>query len=112
MDICFCNLIVDVNNVSMIPTDNPLTIREGTQREVRCVVNSNAVPAPNITWYLGLTDITNTTGTDKTSINITGNREDNKKTLQCRASNNNKTTRTANTMLNVECKFSDIPSDY
>lgn len=105
MDICFCNLIVDVNNVSMIPTDNPLTIREGTRREVRCVVNSNAVPVPIISWYLDSKDITSRAGTDTTSIIITGNRTDNTKMIECRATNNNKFPKTASTILNIECKF-------
>lgn len=96
---------VEVYNVSISPSDNPLTIRESTQMKVRCLVNSNAVPAPNITWYLGSTDITYMAGTDITSINITGNRTDNTKTLECRASNSNKPPQTANTTLNVECKY-------
>lgn len=100
MDFC----TVDVHNVSLIPNDNPLTIREGNQTEVRCVVNSNALPAPTITWYLGSTDITNIAGTDTTSITITGNRMNNTNMLICRAENNNKT-KTANTTLNVECKL-------
>lgn len=105
MNICFDNLIVDVNNVSMIPTDNPMTIREGAQREFRCVVNSNAVPAPNFNWYLDSTDITSRAGTDTTSIIITGNRTDNTKMIECRATNNNKFPKTASTILNIECKF-------
>lgn len=107
MDICFCNLIVDVNNVSMIPTDYPLTIREGTKREVRCVVNRNAVPAPNINWYLDSSEITSRAGTDTTAI-LTGNRADNTKTLQCTATNNNKFSKTASTILNIECKLGFI----
>lgn len=102
---------VDVYNVSLIPCDNLLAFREGSQREFRCLVNSNAVPAPTITWYLGSTDITSRAGTDTTSITLTGNRIDNMKTLQCRATNNNKPSKSANTTLNVECKFSDIPSE-
>lgn len=112
MDICFCNLIVDVNNVSMIPTDNPLTIREGTQREVRCVVNSNAVPAPIISWYLDSKDITSRAGTDTTSIIITGNRTDNTKMIECRATNNNKFPKTASTILNIECKFGYLTNRF
>lgn len=103
---------VNVRNVSLIPSDNPLAIKEGTQREVRCVVNSNAVPAPTITWYLGSTNITYVAGTDTTFITLTGTRTDNMKTLQCRAINNNKSPKTASTTLNVECKFSEIPSEY
>ena len=59
---------VDVHNVSLVPSDNPLTIWEGTQIEVQCVVNSNAVPTPTITWYLGSTNITSTASINKTSI--------------------------------------------
>lgn len=105
MDICLCNLIVDVNNVSMIPADNPLIVREGAQKEVRCVVNSNAFPAPNINWYLDSTDITSRAGTDTTSIIITGNRTYNTKMIECRATNNKKIPKTASTILNIECKF-------
>lgn len=105
MDICFGNLIVDVINVSMIPSDNPLTIREGAQREIMCVVNNNAVLAPNINWYLDSTDITSRAGTDATSIIITGNRTDNTKMIECRATNNKKFPKTASTILNIECKF-------
>lgn len=98
---------VDVFNVSLIPIDNPLTIREGTQKNVRCIVNSNAAPAPTITWYLGSTDITSRAGTNASSITLMGNRTDNTKTLQCRATNNNnKPPKTARTTLNVECKYS------
>lgn len=103
-DICFL-YTVDVQNISISPSDNPLTFREGTQMEVRCVVNSNAVPAPNITWSLGSTYITSIAGTYTTSITLTGNRTDNNKTLQCRATNNNKTPKTASTVLNIECEY-------
>lgn len=96
----------------MLSSDNPLILREGKRREVRCVVNSNAVPAPTITWYLGSTNITSIAGTDTTSITLMGNRADNAKTLQCRATNNNKPQKIASTVLNVECKFNDIPSEY
>ena len=91
--------------MSLVPSDNPLTIREGTQIEVRCVVNSNAYPAPTITWYLGSTNITSTTSINKTSIILTGNRQDNNKTLNCSATNNNKPPKTVVTTLNVECKY-------
>nr|XP_034300633.1 B-cell receptor CD22 [Crassostrea gigas] len=93
---------VDVHNVSLIPNDNPLTIREGIQKVVQCVVNRNAVPAPTITWYLGSTDITNRAGTNTTSITLTGNKTDNNKMLHCRATNNNKPPKTLSTTLNVE----------
>lgn len=96
---------VDVHNISISPSDNPLTFRESSQMEFRCVVNSNAVPAPNITWYLGSTDITSRAGTNTTSITITGYRIDNMKTLQCRATNNNKLPKTASTVLNIECEY-------
>lgn len=95
---------VEVYNVSISPGDNPLTIRESSQMEVRCLVNSNAVPAPNITWHLGSRDITNRAGTAATYMNISGNRTDNGKILECRASNN-KRPKTASTTINVECKY-------
>lgn len=88
----------------MIPDGNELTIREGNQSEVRCNINSNAVPDPTITWYVGSTDITIIAGADTTSIIITGNRTYNTKTLECRATNNDKPTKKASTTLNVECK--------
>lgn len=96
---------VEVYNVSISPSDNPLTIRESSQMEVRCLVNSNAFPAPNITWHLGSRDITSRAGTDATYMNISGNRTDNGKILECRASNNNRPPKTASTTLNVECKY-------
>lgn len=89
----------------MIRDDNSSTIREEKQKEFLCVVNSNAYPVPNITWYLGSTDITYLAGTHTTSISIKGNRTDNDKTLECRASNNNKPAKTAKTTLNIECKY-------
>nr|XP_022303134.1 titin-like isoform X2 [Crassostrea virginica] len=95
------NIAIDVHNVSMIPSDNPLTLIEGTKREIRCVVNINAVPPPTFTWYLGSKDISSSVGTDAASINITGKKVDNAKTLQCRASNNNKAPKSSSTMLNV-----------
>lgn len=101
-------LLVDVRNVSLNPNDNPWTIRKDSQRKVRCVVNSSAFPPPTITWYLGPTNITYMAGTDTTSITITGNRADNTKTLQCRATNNNTPPKTASTTLNVECKYNDF----
>ena len=72
---------------------------------VRCVVNSNAVPAPTITWYMGSTDITNMAGSNASSIIITVNREHNNKTLECKATNNNKPSKTGATTLKVECRF-------
>ena len=99
------NDTVDVHNVSLIPSNNPLTLAEGAQYMIRCIINSNAVPAPTITWYLGYTDITNMAGTDVSSIIIEGNREHNNKTLACKATNNNKPSKTGATTLNVECRF-------
>ncbi|XP_078310222.1 uncharacterized protein LOC111134632 isoform X2 [Crassostrea virginica] len=96
------HIAVDVHNVSLIPTANPLTLVEGTQIEVQCVVNSNALPAPTITWYLGSKEITGTTSNNTSSIIITGNRQDNKRTLKCSATNNNKPPKTVDTTLNVE----------
>nr|XP_022344647.1 hemicentin-1-like [Crassostrea virginica] len=95
-------IAVDVHNVSLVPSDSPLTLVEGTWIEIRCVVNSNAVPAPIITWYLGSKEITGTTSNNTSSITITGKREDNRRTLQCRATNNNKPPKTVDTTLNVE----------
>ena len=105
VNIFLSNRTVDVHNVSLIPSDNPLTLAEGVQKMVRCVVNINAVPAPTITWYLGSTDIKNMAGTDVSVIIITGNRNHNNKTLECKATNNNKPSKTDATTLNVECKF-------
>lgn len=74
-------------------------------KEVLCAVNSNAVPAPTINWYLESTDITTMAGINKAYIVITGKRLNNKKILQCRATNNNiKPQMAANTTLNIECK--------
>ena len=102
------NITVDVHNVSLIPTANPLKLVEGTQIEVQCVVNSNAVPPPTITWYLGSKEITGTTSNSTSSITITGKREDNRRTLQCRATNNNKPPKTVVKTLNVECRFPSL----
>lgn len=88
-----------------------MTIREGTQISIQCAINSNAVPAPNITWYLGFTDITKRAGAVISYITIKGNRTDNTKTLQCTATNNNKPPKTASTTLNVECKCNGIPDE-
>ncbi|XP_078310224.1 uncharacterized protein LOC111137474 isoform X2 [Crassostrea virginica] len=95
-------IAIDVHNVSLIPSANPLTLVEGTQIEVQCVVNSNVVPAPTITWYLGSKDITGTTSNNTSSIIITGDRQDNRRTLKCSATNNNKPPKTVVTTLNVE----------
>lgn len=96
--------LVDVHNVSLIPSDKPLTISEHQLIEVLCEVNRNAFPAPLITWYLDSTIITAIEGSHETSITLVGNRTDNMKTLLCTASNMNKTVN-ASTTLNVECKF-------
>nr|XP_022345367.1 hemicentin-1-like isoform X3 [Crassostrea virginica] len=100
---------VDVHNVSLIPSDNPMTLAEGVYYMVRCVVNSNAVPAPTITWYMGSTDITNMAGSNASSIIITVNREHNNRMLECKATNNNKPSKTGATTLNVEYPPSVIP---
>lgn len=101
----YISLTADVHNVSLIPSDNPLIVREGKQRDVQCVVNINAVPDPIITWYLGSTNITYMVGKNRTFITLTGNRKDNTEMLQCKATNNNKPPKTASTKLNVECNF-------
>uniref|UniRef100_A0A8W8P1S0 Uncharacterized protein n=1 Tax=Magallana gigas TaxID=29159 RepID=A0A8W8P1S0_MAGGI len=75
---------------------------EGNQISVRCAVNSNAFPAPTLTWHRGSTDVTKRTGAFIYDITITGDRTDNTKTLECRATNNNKPPKTASTTLNVE----------
>lgn len=85
----------------MQPSSGPfLILIEGNTTRITCEVNQNAAPPPAIFWYLNNITIE----TDKTSINIMGNRTDNGKTLECRASNNNTPPKTASTTLNVECK--------
>ncbi|XP_052691152.1 kin of IRRE-like protein 1 [Crassostrea angulata] len=96
------NIAIDVHNVSLIPSDKPLTISEHKLIEVLCEVNRNAFPAPLITWYLDSTIITAIEGSHETSITLVGNRTDNMKTLLCTASNMNKRTVNASTTLNVE----------
>lgn len=103
---------VSVYNVSLIPSKNQLTIREGIQKVIQCVVNSDAFPAPTITWYLGSKDITSRAGINTTHITLTGNRIDNGQTLECRDTNSNKPPTFGNTILNVECKFRDNGSTY
>uniref|UniRef100_A0A8W8LC53 Ig-like domain-containing protein n=1 Tax=Magallana gigas TaxID=29159 RepID=A0A8W8LC53_MAGGI len=95
------NIAIDVHNVSLIPSDKPLTISEHKLIEVLCEVNRNAFPAPLITWYLDSSIITAIEGSHETSITLVGNRTDNMKTLLCTASNMNKTVN-ASTTLNVE----------
>lgn len=84
----------------MIPSANPLTIREGIQSEVQCRANSDAFPDPAIAWYLDSKFVTSTN-----KYSIIGKREDNRKTLECKASNDNKTEKSANTTLNIECRY-------
>lgn len=96
---------VEVHNISLSPNNGQLTLRENLETEVMCEINNNAVPPPTITWFLGTKYISSTEGTYTTSINITGNREDNTQTLQCKATNNNKPPKTAVTTINVECKY-------
>lgn len=91
----------------MIPNVSLLTIREGTQKEVLCVVNSDAVPVPTITWCMESSNITNMAKKYTTSITVSGNRTDNTKTLECKATNSNKPPMTASLTLNVECKNND-----
>ncbi|XP_065933069.1 hemicentin-1-like isoform X2 [Magallana gigas] len=95
-------IATDVHNVSLIPSDSPLILREGKPKIVMCEVNSNAFPAPSITWLLGSKAISSIDRTNTTFISITGNRTDNRKTLECSATNNNKQPKKANTTLSVE----------
>lgn len=108
----FFTILVDVYNVSLSPVDNPLNITENDERLVKCVVNSNADPVPTITWYLGSTNITSKARANTNFINITGNRNDTDKNLQCRATNSNKTPKTASTVLNVQCKYKNTKPCY
>lgn len=96
------NIAIEVHNISLSPNNGQLTLRENLEKEVMCEINNNAVPPPTITWFLGTKYINSTEGTYTTSINVTGNREDNTKTLQCKATNNNKPPKTAVTTINVE----------
>lgn len=72
---------------------------------VKCVVNSNATPAPNITWYLESTNIQSSTLTFSSTLDITGERNNTAKVLKCTATNNKKKIMTANTTLSIECKY-------
>lgn len=101
----FNSITADVKDVSLIPGLNPLILREGKPIVVKCEVNSDAIPAPSITWLLGTTEIPSIDRTNTTFISITGNRTDNTKTLECSATNNNKPPKKASTTLSVECKF-------
>lgn len=100
---------VEVHNISISPNNNPLTMRENSQRELCCEVNSNALPVPTITWYLGSSNITSPAEIYKKNITITGYRKNNNKTLECRATNNNKQPKSANTTLYIECMCNQIP---
>lgn len=75
------------------------------KQEVQCVVNSNATPAPNITWYLESTNIQSSMFTFSSTVDITGERNNTAKVLKCTATNNKKTFKTANTTLSIECKY-------
>ena len=103
-DNIFCISTVDVTNVSLIPTDNPLILVENTYKEVKCLVNSNVNPAPTLVWYLDSTIITSVKNAVNSTINITRTKEDNMKMLRCSAANNNKPPLSTNTTLKIECK--------
>lgn len=98
----YLEIAIDVYNISLIPNEKSLTIREGNEQLIRCKVNSNAVPSPTFNWYLGSENITSKAGNMASSITITGNRTDNAKTLKCEAKNNEKLPKKASTTLNVE----------
>lgn len=101
----YTHFTVAVQNVSLLPDHNPLAIIEGTMQRVTCVVNTNAAPPPVITWYLKYNDEEKIVKRNTTFIDITGNRTDNSKMLECQATNNNGTPKTASTLLNIECKY-------
>lgn len=103
-DIYFTFWIVDVSSVTLEPRDNPLTLIEGSQREVRCTVNSNAFPTPTYAWFIDTKDITSRVGSDTSSVIITGSKIDNGKVLRCQATNNNRP-KNGNTVLNITCKY-------
>lgn len=106
MNYCFFFYTVDVQNVSLIPSGNVLTIREGAEQIVECEVNRNAFPIPTLIWFLGSKNISIITGLYATNITIIGNKTENKKKLQCNATTNNGIPpKTASTILNIECKF-------
>ncbi|XP_056011997.1 uncharacterized protein LOC130052059 [Ostrea edulis] len=92
-------IAIDVSSVTLDPPDNPLTLTEGSQREVRCTVNSNAFPTPTYAWFIDTRDITSTAGSD-TSVSITGSKIDNGKALRCQATNNNRP-KNGSTVLNI-----------
>lgn len=93
---------VAVQNVSLLPHDNPLPIKEGIVINVKCEVNKNAAPPPVITWYIKNNDKTSIIGRNTTNIDFEGSRTDNFKTLECQATNNKGTPKMASTLLNIE----------
>ncbi|XP_056011993.1 titin-like isoform X2 [Ostrea edulis] len=93
-------IAIDVSSVTLEPRDNPLTLMEGSDREVRCTVNSNAFPTPTYAWFIDTRDITSTAGSDTSSVSITGSKADNGKVLRCQATNNNRP-KNGNTVLNI-----------
>lgn len=94
---------IAVHNISLMPNSNLVPIIEGKKEQFKCEVNKNAAPDPVITWYLSNQKDTSIIARNTSIINITGNRTDNFKTLKCQATNNNnKTSKTAHTVLNVE----------
>lgn len=100
----YTHFTVAVQNVSLLPHDNPLPIIEGIVINVKCEVNKNAAPPPVITWYIKNNDKTSIIGRNTTNIDFEGNRTDNFKTLECQATNNKGTPKMASTLLNIECK--------
>lgn len=94
-------IAIDIKTVSLNPSNATLTINEGARIDVECSVNSDAVPVPAITWFLESTNISSTVEAYTTTIEITGKKADNLKTLKCKALNN-KVPKTALTTLNVE----------
>lgn len=96
---------VPVKTISLQPNNNPLSIIEGTTETVECVVNKDAAPPPVFTWYLKYNDKERIIERNTTFVNITGNRTDNSKTLECQSTNNIGTPPTASTLLNIQCKY-------
>ncbi|XP_062578050.1 uncharacterized protein LOC134239936 [Saccostrea cucullata] len=87
---------VFVQNVTIIPVDSPLTLREETKLTVTCSVNNNAYPPPTIQWYIGDT-LVNMTGRN---VELIADRDIDGKVLLCIATNNNKSL-SASTVLNI-----------
>lgn len=96
---------VPVKTISLQPDHNPLQIIEGSMKRVGCVVNEDAAPPPVFTWYLKYNGKERIIERNTSFLNITGNRTDNSKTLECQSTNNNETPKTASTLLNIECKY-------